>query len=79
MIAPHKILLMSWYLRSNVIIVNLKVYITEVLKNHKRKQHKKIVQVDGIDAEDIIKDVTLQRDNSLLIILQGEVSEVLTM
>ena len=39
------------------------------------KHHKKVVQVDGIDAEDIIKDVALQIDNSLLIILQGEVAE----
>ena len=39
------------------------------------KQHKIGVKVDSIDADDIIKDKNLQTDNSLFIILQGEVAE----
>ena len=40
------------------------------------KQHKIGIEVDSIDADDIIKDVNLQTDNSIFIILQGEVAEV---
>ena len=38
------------------------------------KQHKIGVEVDSIDADDIIKDVNLQIDNYLFIILQGKVA-----
>ena len=39
------------------------------------KQHKIGVDVDSKDADDIIKDVNLQTNNYLFIIVQGEVAE----
>ena len=45
------------------------------MKIHIIKQHKIEVEVDSIDAEDIIKDVNFQTETSLFIILQGEVAE----
>ena len=45
------------------------------LKTHMGKQRKIGVQVDGIDAETIIKNVNLETNNSLFIICQGEVAE----
>ena len=33
------------------------------------------VEVDSMDADDIIKDVNLHTHNSLIIIVQGEVAE----
>ena len=39
------------------------------------KQHKIGAQADGIDNEDIIEDVWLKTDNSLLFILLEEVAE----
>ena len=39
------------------------------------KQHKIKAQVDRVEDEIIIEDVSLQTDSSLLIILQGEIAE----
>ena len=50
--------------------MNLKAYLTKV-----KNSQEKTAQVDGIDNEDIIGDVSLQTDDSLLFILQGEVAE----
>ena len=45
------------------------------LNIHMGKQQKTGFQVGGIDGEYVIKDVNLQTDNSLIIILQGKVAE----
>ena len=47
----------------------------KILNTHIGKQHKIAVEVDSIDADDIVKGVNLKKYNSLFIILQGEVAE----
>ena len=67
LIAKQRFILKNWPLRSNVIIVNLKAYLTKI----KHSQGKTATdRSSGIDNEDIIKDVSLQT-----FILQGEVAE----
>ena len=77
LIAIHKFILKSWHLRSNAMIVNLKSYLTKVKKITKQ-QYKIVVQVDSIDAEDIIKDVSLRRDLFSLFIKE-KLQKILTM
>ena len=47
----------------------------KILNIYIGKQHKIGVEVDSIEAADIIKDVNLKTYNSLFIILQEEVAE----
>ena len=61
LIAKHKFLLQSWHLPSYVMIVNLNAYLS---KNWKFTWESSTMH--GIDAETIIKDVNLQRDNFFL-------------